>query len=285
MQPSYNIYFAGQLLPGHDATTVRAGLGKLFNADDQTLDKLFSGKAQLIKRGCDKATALKYKQAMEAAGAQPLIRAEETVPAATNREQPSVSAGSDTRTKPLTAAERIAALAAAPDNSPFNPDLPPAAKDAASAEQPAEEPPPYGLHLAPAGASVLRADERSEPVVSVTDTSELSVAEHAQRLSPEPPPPPPAPDTSSLSMGGVGETIPTLPRHQNTLSPNTQGIDLSPPGTDFADCNPAPAPAPVLDLSAMVLAETGADVLEERYRQHRQPAAPDTDHLSISEPD
>ena len=71
MDARYSIYFAGELLDGHDRATVRAGLAKLFNADEATLDKLFSGKAQMIKRGCDKATALKYKQAMERAGAQP----------------------------------------------------------------------------------------------------------------------------------------------------------------------------------------------------------------------
>ncbi len=73
MSESYNIYFAGELLPEHDASEVRARLAKLFNANDATLDKLFSGKRQLIKRDCDKATALKYKQAMEKAGAKPVV--------------------------------------------------------------------------------------------------------------------------------------------------------------------------------------------------------------------
>ena len=71
MDPQYDIYFAWEMLDGHEPAAVRAGLGKLFKADDATLDKLFSGKRLLIKRGCDKATALKYKQAMEKAGARP----------------------------------------------------------------------------------------------------------------------------------------------------------------------------------------------------------------------
>ena len=106
MEARYNVYFSGQLLDGQQLPTVRANMAKLFNADEATLDKLFSGKAQLVKRDCDKATALKYKQAIEKAGAIPVIKAAEATPA------PSPAAPTD---KPMTAAERIAALASAPD--------------------------------------------------------------------------------------------------------------------------------------------------------------------------
>ena len=40
---------------------MRANLARLFNADEATLDKLFSGKIQLLKRDCDEATAEKYR--------------------------------------------------------------------------------------------------------------------------------------------------------------------------------------------------------------------------------
>lgn len=78
MESRYNIYFSGQLLEGYSDPEVRAGLGRLFKADGATLDRLFSGKLQLLKRNCDKATALRYKQALERAGAQPIIRPVET---------------------------------------------------------------------------------------------------------------------------------------------------------------------------------------------------------------
>ena len=68
MEPLYNIYYAGEVLAGFDQSQVRKSLGALFKAGDATLDKLFSGKPQLLKRDCDEATALKYKQAMERAG-------------------------------------------------------------------------------------------------------------------------------------------------------------------------------------------------------------------------
>ena len=266
MEARYNVYFAGQLLEGQDPGSVRISLAKLFNADEATLEKLFSGNAQLIKRNCDKATALKYKQAMERAGAQALIKAVAEPAAQT---QPKVQ-------KTVSAAERIAALAAAPDAQSYS------AKPAApEAQNPVTAGDTVGL--APPGADVLRPEERPQPVVTEIDTSELAVDAPAQRLSQEAPPPPPPPDTSHLAMGEVGETIPHLPSDQTPLSPNTDDIGLSPAGTDFSDCAADDAVAPELDLSAIDLAPAGSAVLEEQYRKHEKAAAPDTDHISLEE--
>ncbi|MDO8860712.1 hypothetical protein Q6D67_03275 [Haliea sp. E1-2-M8] len=74
MSARFDVLFAGQLLEGRDAATVRANLGRLFKADEATLDKLFSGKAQILKRDADAATARKYQQALEKAGARPVLR-------------------------------------------------------------------------------------------------------------------------------------------------------------------------------------------------------------------
>jgi hypothetical protein len=73
MTERYNVYFAGRLMDGHDLDSVREKLAKVFNLDQQTLDKLFSGKNQLIKSDCDKATALQYKVVMQRAGAESTI--------------------------------------------------------------------------------------------------------------------------------------------------------------------------------------------------------------------
>ena len=73
-EPRFDVYFAGECLKGHDAAEVRLALSKLFKAQGQTLERLFSGTEQPIKRGCDKATALNYQRAMSKAGAKPIIR-------------------------------------------------------------------------------------------------------------------------------------------------------------------------------------------------------------------
>jgi hypothetical protein len=253
----YTIYFAGEVIEGRDPAAVRKALGQLFRADEATLDKLFSGKAQSVKRNCDKATALKYKQAMENAGARPLIK---QVEPPTER--------------PLTAAEKIAALAAEPDAGTYADD------DTGNVR---EETGDGEFDIAEAGADVLKPEERAQPVKADIDTDSLDLDITATRLSEEPPPPPPSPDTSHLSMGKVGEDIPTLDTGIEPLSPDTDALCLSPEGTDFSDCAPPEPIPPAVDLSAIELAPEGSDVLEEKFRRIEQGAAPDTDHIALED--
>jgi hypothetical protein len=270
MEERYNVYFAGQVLEGCDRSSVRDKLAKVFNADQATLDKLFSGKAQLIKRNCDKATALQYREAMERAGAIPIVKRTDSQTVAT--------ATAPART--MTAAEKIAALAAAPDTNLYSS----AASGAASqAVHQAATTEPGGLALAPAGTEVLREEERAAPIIREVDTSGLAVDTAAMRLSEEAPPAPAAPDTRHLSMGDVDDTIPNLPRFTAPLSPGIDGLALSAPGTDFSDCAAPKPPVLQLDLSALAILPPGTALLEERHRSREPGAVPSTDHISLKE--
>jgi len=269
MEARYNVYFSGRLLDGEELPTVRANMAKLFNADEATLNKLFSGKAQLVKRDCDKTTALKYKQAIERAGGSPLIKTVEATPT------PSAAAAGD---KPMTAAERIAALASAPDLG-----AQPQAAQSEVAPRAPDTKNDGNIALAPAGTEVLRAEERAAPVTSSVNTPDLDVDTSGERLSVTPPPPPAAPDTSHLSEAAVGELLPNLPSSAELLNPDTSGIALSPDGADFSDCA-APRPnAPELDLSGIDLAPAGADVIEPKYRKKQDVSPPSTDHLTLED--
>ncbi len=263
MEQRFNIYFDGRVAAGQDSGAVRERLARLFKADATTLDRLFSGRPQLIKRDCDQATARKFQQAMEGAGAIPTITTANAAPAAT-----------ESRRK-LTAAERIAALAAAPDAGGYGKSSTPSPAAAADSEP--------GMVLAPEGTPVLRETERPAPVQREVDTSALSAAPSGERLSPERPAPPPAPDTTHLSLAGAGESIPNLAHHARAIAPDTSALALSPEGTDFSDCAPAPVAALELDLSAIELAPEGTDVLEPRYRRQAAGEAPDTGHLALEE--
>lgn len=268
MDPLYDIYFAGEILDGYEPAAVRSALGKLFKADDPTLDKLFSGKLLMIKSGCDKATAMKYKQSMERAGANPVIRAQETPtppPEAKSTEADSPSA-----------ADKIAALAAAPDENAYR------SGESAAPETPAETV-EEGMNIAPAGTDVLRAEERQVIQEVEVDTSGLAVDRAAERLSEAPEPPPPAPDTSHMAMGEVGETLPILDQAAPPAAVETNHLELSPSGTDFSDCAEPEPESPDLDLSGIDLAPEGSDVLDDRYRKRDEPAAPDTDHISLED--
>lgn len=294
MTAKYDICFAGDLLENQDRETVRAGLAKLFKADEATLDRLFSGKLQLLKRGCDKDTAVKYKAAIERAGAKPIIRksAEETP---TPEPSPPV--------RKMTAAERIAALAAAPDvesgkvpaaqtqatapekaqattNAPEQAQVPVSAAAQTSAPDSIMD---SGISLSPAGSDVLRPEERVHEESVDIDVSALVLSETGTSLAAPSEPPPPAPDTGHLTLGEVGETIPTLKDSTAPLSPDISAIDLAPENSDFSDCARLPAAAPDVDLSSLNLAPSGADMLEENYRQHEETQAPSTDHLELED--
>lgn len=269
MEQRYNIYFAGQVMDGFALDSVREQLARVFNADAATLEKLFCGTPQLIKRNCDKSTALKYKQALERAGAVPVIK---------RAGAPAAAAPADA--KAMTAAEKIAALAAAPDHTAYRAE--PAAPSPTTLQQaPVAE--SGGIALTPPGTEVLREHERAEPIAREVDTSGLAV-ETAERLSERAPPPPPAPDTTHLSMADVGASIPNLAATATPLSPSLEGLELSAEGTDFSDCTAPEPPELPLDLSHLAALPPG-DLPQEEEQQRRSipVATPSTDHISLQD--
>ena len=238
MTERYNVYFAGRLMDGHDLDSVQEKLAKVFNLDQQTLDKLFSGKNQLIKSDCDKATALKYKVVMQRAGAEPTI----------NRIEPEPKQANPAPTKMHTAAEKIAALAATPITGRLET---PRLITPASVTQQENTTGTGSIGLTAPGTDVLHINERAAPISRNIDTSGFALGTLGQRLSQEPSSPPAMPDTSHLNMAPVGDTIPNLPLSRNPVSPNIDDLTLSPLDFDFSD-GIAPEKKPLLhDLSAL----------------------------------
>jgi len=277
MERRYHIYYSGEVLEGHNVANVRAKLGKLFNADAITLDKLFSGSRQAVKRNCDKATALKYKKAMESAGAKPVITAAEeaTGGSAVTSTQAAPSSNNEQQPVELTKAQRIAAIAAGDTGSPTS------FGGSPKAETGAADPSDTGFGVAEPGADLLKPEERQVQEPASVDTSSIELTATGTRLSNEPPAPPSAPDTSHLSMGPVGAAIPNLQTNLETKQPDISDIDLAPSGTDFSDCVSGDPEPLDLDLSGINLAPDGSDMLEEQYRKDSSAIAPATDHLSL----
>jgi hypothetical protein len=65
----YEIVFTGQLVPGAQRELVEANLAKLFQADAQRIELLFSGRRLVLKNNLDEAAAEKYRSTLERAGA------------------------------------------------------------------------------------------------------------------------------------------------------------------------------------------------------------------------
>ncbi|MCJ8312007.1 MAG: hypothetical protein HRU38_07450 [Saccharospirillaceae bacterium] len=73
----YDIFFRGQIVNNIDINQVKANVKALFNASDAKLEQLFSGAPVSIKADVDQATAMKYKGAMQNAGAIAMVVSKE----------------------------------------------------------------------------------------------------------------------------------------------------------------------------------------------------------------
>ncbi len=290
MSDLYDIYYAGKIVDGHDEAAVRENVARLFNANPATVEKLFSGKPQLIKRGVEKQAAIKYKAAMQKAGAVPLIRAHAAEkPAATSTASAATPPAAPEQPAPQkqSMAERLAALTGEPAPEADAPDA--SASTAAAAGTAATDAAPVGtaadaddsFSLAPAGSDVLREDERAGFEELDIDTSaihlapEFSEAEVVEREAP------PAPDTSHMSMGDVGEKIPTLEEAVVELDPDVSHLSMGEVGEDIPHLDDEREPVAV-DTSAIDLAPEGSDMLEAAYRSKDEPEAPDTSHIKLA---
>jgi hypothetical protein len=163
----FDIQFAGELVQGADPLVVRECLRDLFKLSPDGLERLFSGRAMVVKRDLDAATAERYRHAFRDAGAV-------------------------LRLTPSTAALNPPAPAQ-PD--PRDRGSPPPV-DATGAEA--------GLTLAPPGADVGEATAPFAP--RHIDTSHLSLVPGSDWTLEDcapPPVPTPIPDISYLTLAPV----------------------------------------------------------------------------------
>ena len=89
----YQIVFEGKLSGERPLDEVKRNLAALFKMKSEQVDALFTGKAVVIKRDIDQATAVKYQAAFKKAGALCSVvgTATETPVAAAAKPQPAVA--------------------------------------------------------------------------------------------------------------------------------------------------------------------------------------------------
>jgi hypothetical protein len=73
-QGKYEVIFYGELVEGHDLTTVKKRLADFFNKDLSKIDEFLSHMPSIIKKNVDLDTALKYRKMLKKAGAICLIK-------------------------------------------------------------------------------------------------------------------------------------------------------------------------------------------------------------------
>jgi hypothetical protein len=73
LEPKFDVYVTGDTLDGFQRDSVVAGLVHLFSIDGAAAEQLFDGSKRQVKAGCDKATALRYREALAGIGAAVLV--------------------------------------------------------------------------------------------------------------------------------------------------------------------------------------------------------------------
>lgn len=150
----FEIAFSGELVLGAELAQARAGVQRLFNASEQLLEQLFSGRRVVIKQSVDQATALKYQKAFAGVGAilevKPLTPAQ---PQEQSQEQPQP---------------------AQPQPSAATSTIKPETAQTTRPAQPSGEVSAPDFGLAPAGADLLT--NKPEPQVLDIDISAIKLA-------------------------------------------------------------------------------------------------------------
>lgn len=210
----FDIYFRGEILPGQEEALVQKKIAALFKADAKKLAQLFSGKLNVIKKGVDKATAVKYQQAFKNAGAKAVI----------TQAKPAQPVSADP--KPSQSSVETGQTPVAP--SPV-------------AQQQSQE---WGV--LPAGSDLLKPNERNnQPDVEV-DTSAIKMVSPFMEPEIAEKPVPPAPDTSHISVAEAGADMnPDRPAAVADLELDLSELSVAEPGAQLKDKeDKAEPPAP-----------------------------------------
>lgn len=267
MSELFNVMFSGEISGRADPAAVRANVGKLFNASEAVLDKLFSGQPVAVKKMVDRATAMKVRAMMKQAGAETRM-----VPV-------------DEQGRPLTAAPTPAPAASVPPVRPVTASAP-----VAQAAPPVDAP-----QAAPATESMAERLQRlaGAPPVEAARPSvqpapaggDWGVAPAGTRLSPaDTGPAPVVPDVSAIVLAPAGSDVlapdekPYIPPVQVDIS----AINLAPPGTEVLKDEERPRVEAVkVDISGMSMAEVGAPL--DEIREAKKLVNPDISHLTMAE--
>ncbi|HCT40969.1 MAG TPA: hypothetical protein DF427_07325 [Moraxellaceae bacterium] len=253
MSELFNVVFSGEVSGRADPAVVRANVGKLFNASEAVLDKLFSGQPVAVKKMVDRATAMKVRAMMKQAGAETRM-----VPV-------------DDQGRPLDAggATTVAPAAQTPAAAPVARPVPAAAPVSAPAPTPAP--------AAPAAAPKPAAESMAERVKRMAEeqlrqeAAQAAVAKAAEAQG-------------NWGVAPAGTRLSPVDAGPPPVAPDISGIVLAPAGSDVIAPNEKPHIPPVqVDISAINLAPAGTEVLKEDEREQVVPVVVDLSGISVAE--
>jgi len=211
MTAEYKVIFAGELVAGADPAAVKANFQKLFKADEERIEKLFSGNRVLIKKNVDEATARKYQATLRKAGGVCSI-------------EPMHEEQAEESPKPPAPPPQVAPRRSPGPASTWRLEAPGADLRDPDAHHEVPPPPDTGdLTLAAVGAQMLDAHAKPDPFE--VDLNDISVAPAGTELLPEAHKAQPfEADLSELSVAPPGSEL--LPGHKKDKPPPPDTGDL-----------------------------------------------------------
>lgn len=250
MTELFNVVFSGELSGRADPAVVRANIGKMFNASEAVLDKLFSGQPVAVKKMVDRATAMKLRAMMKQAGANTSMVQVDAQGRPVGDAAGSATVAAAARPAAPSMAERVAQLAEQQ------------AKEEAARPRPDAPPPPADLAdiqtwaLYPTGALLGQPSEPApDKIVKAPDLGISAVGSDLIQDSEKTVPPPVIVDVSGMSMAAAG--------------------------SDVLKSEERPVVVPVVvDVSSISVAPVGAAL--DEIREHKPPVNPDISHLQLA---
>jgi hypothetical protein len=231
----FDVLFAGKLMPGFTAETVRGNLARLFKASPDTVDRLLDGGTHVVKKNVDRDTALKYQEGMLRAGVQVQLRLCVVDQNSTSARAASTAAAG--RTAWDLAPPGVELLAAHERQVPAPREIDTrhiklASVFAATRDDGRAAPPPAPdtshLSLAAAGTDLL-AGQAPEEIPPAPDTQHLSLAAPGTPSTPAHTPPPVVPpDISGLTLAPAGAPLDEIRPTRKPVNPDISGLQLEP---------------------------------------------------------
>lgn len=289
----FDIIFRGDVAIGHSIVDVKQRLGQLFKIDGAKVDSLFTGRAIPLKRNLDSATAQKYQDILQKAGAQVELRAAggQKKPAPAARSKSSIQPQSDLvkpdqPAKKLTLKERLA-LQEQQDKKEKERQEKQVETSTSEADQ-TQSSQEYGWNLAPLGSSLILTKEVKTAKAAVkVDVSEMSLKPEGGDLlddseKPEEIVATVAAGDFDVEEAGAELLKPEERQQEEAVTVDTTGIDISEVGVDLLDASER-LQVPELDIDTGIfdLAPAGSDLGQKR--NDPAPPPPDTSTLELAD--
>lgn len=202
MSNTFEVVFSGEVLDGFDPAETRAKIGKLFNADEAKVTRLFSGNSIVIKKDLDEATANKYLGAFKNAGAKAVVRNTAASEASFEPTPATESTPKPVKEATPTPAAKVKPKAGAVDSSVFE-------------------------HSGEASAHLTAAPKPQVELDSNPDLSGLSLKEGTGNLvDPSEEIPEANFDTSEFSLAATGSDLAEKKEEAEEYNPDLSGISI-----------------------------------------------------------